>query len=84
MSRPRRDVLRQRLQQVFQEVFDDETIIIEEGTTAEDVDEWDSLTHIILIVATEKEFGLRLNAAEVGKLANVGALLDILVARSMR
>jgi acyl carrier protein len=84
MSRPHRDVLRQRLQQVFQEVFDDETIIIEEGTTAEDVDEWDSLTHIILIVATEKEFGLRLNAAEVGKLANVGALLDILVARSMR
>ena len=84
MSRPHRDVLRQRLQQVFQEVFDDETIIIEEGTTAEDVDEWDSLTHIILIVATEKEFGLRLNAAEVGKLANVGALLDILTVRSTR
>jgi acyl carrier protein len=84
MSRPDRDVLRQRLQQVFQEVFDDETITIEESTTAEDVDEWDSLTHIILVVAAEKEFGLRLNAAEVGKLANVGALLDILVARSTR
>jgi acyl carrier protein len=84
MNRPDRDVLRHRLQQVFREVFDDETIIIEEGTTAEDVDEWDSLTHITLIVAAEKEFGLRLNAAEVGKLANVGALLDILVVRSTR
>jgi acyl carrier protein len=84
MNRPDRDVLRHRLQQVFREVFDDETIIIEEGTTAEDVDEWDSLTHITLIVAAEKEFGLRLNAAEVGKLANVGALLDILAVRSTR
>jgi acyl carrier protein len=84
MNRPDRDVLRQRLQQVFREVFDDDRIIIEEGTTAEDIDEWDSLTHITLIVAAEKEFGLRLNAAEVGKLANVGALLDILVVRSTR
>jgi acyl carrier protein len=84
MNRPDRDVLRQRLQHVFREVFDDDTIIIQEGTTAEDIDEWDSLTHITLIVAAEKEFGLRLNAAEVGKLANVGALLDILVVRSTR
>ena len=79
-----REELQRRLQDVFREVFDDETIVINEGTTAEDVDEWDSLTHIILIVAAEKEFGLRLNAAEVGKLANVGALLDILVVRSTR
>lgn len=84
MNRPDRDVLRQRLQQVFREIFDDDTIIIEDCTTAEDIDEWDSLTHITLIVAAEKEFGLRLNAAEVGKLANVGALLDILVVRSTR
>ena len=84
MTTQDREVLQRRLQEVFREVFDNETIIINEGTTAEDVDEWDSLTHIILIVTTEKEFGLRLNAAEVGKLANVGALLDILVVRSTR
>ena len=79
-----RGVLLRRLQGVFREVFDDETIVIDDHTTAEDVDEWDSLNHVILVVAAEKEFGLRLNAAEVGKLANVGALLDILVARSTR
>ena len=84
MTAPEREVLQQRLQEVFREVFDDETIVINDETTAEDIDEWDSLNHIILIVATEKEFGLRLNAAEVGKLANVGALLDILVVRSTR
>ena len=84
MTAPNREVLQQRLQEVFREVFDDETIVINDGTTAEDVYEWDSLNHVILIVATEKEFGLRLNAAEVGKLVNVGALLDILVARSTR
>ena len=82
MAEKDREELRQRLQQVFREVFDDEGIVIAEGTTAADVEEWDSLMHITLMVATEKEFGLRLNAAEVGKLANVGALLDILVTRS--
>ena len=79
-----RGVLQQRLQGVFRQVFDDETIVINDDTTANDIAEWDSLNHVILVVAAEKEFGLRLNAAEVGKLANVGALLDILVARSTR
>jgi acyl carrier protein len=79
-----RGAMQQRLQDVFRQVFDDETIVINDETTAKDIAEWDSLNHIILVVAAEKEFGLRLNAAEVGKLASVGALLDILVARSTR
>jgi acyl carrier protein len=76
-----RDEVRGRLQEVFREVFDDDTIAINDETISGDIDEWDSLMHITLVVATESEFGLRLNAAEVGKLANVGSLIDILVER---
>ena len=79
-----RSVIQSRLNKVFQEVFDDESIVIFEEMTAKDLTEWDSLMHITLVVAVEKEFGMRLNASEVGKLENVGKMLDILVQRCTR
>jgi len=84
MTAPDRNVLRGRLQNVFREVFDDDTIVINDAMTSDELSTWDSLNHIILVVTAEKEFGLRLNTAEIGKLADVGSLLDILVARSTR
>ena len=80
----RRSGIRKRLQGVFREVFNDDGIDIFDEMTAKDIDEWDSLMHIVLVVAVEKEFGLRLNAAEVGNLENVGAMLTILEARATR
>ena len=80
----RKAQLRDRLNRVFRDVFDDEAIEIFDAMTAKDISDWDSLMHITLIVAVEKEFGIRLNAAEVGKLANVGALLEIILQRSAR
>jgi acyl carrier protein len=71
----------ERLNRVFQEVFDDDEIKITEGTTADDIEDWDSLMHITLVVAIEKEFSIRLNAAEVGKLENVGAMLKLIEAK---
>lgn len=70
-----------RLTKIFHDVFDDDDIVIEDATTAEDIEDWDSLMHITLVLAVEKEFDIRLKAAEVGKLANVGALVDIMVER---
>ena len=69
---------------IFHEVFDDDAIVLRDDLTAEDVEEWDSLTHITLVLAVEKEFGLQLNAAEVGGLANVGKMIDLLVARATK
>ena len=77
----RRQELHGRLNIVFQETFDDDEIQIMDGTTAADIDEWDSLMHITLVVAIEKEFDIRLNAAEVGKLENVGTMLNLIEAR---
>jgi len=74
----KRKAIRERLNVVFQEVFDDDAIEIFDEMTAEDIDEWDSLMHITLVVAVEKEFDVRLNAAEIGKLENVGAMISLL------
>ena len=76
--------VRQKLNRVFRDVFDDDTIEIFDAMTAADIDEWDSVTHITLVLAVEKEFGVRLNAAEVGKLDNVGAMIELLARRSAK
>jgi len=70
--------IKTRLNRVFREVFDDDSIEIFDEMTAKDIPEWDSLMHIILVVAVEKEFIVRLNAAQVGQLKNVGEMLDLL------
>lgn len=77
-----RSELLKRLNIVFCDVFEDDDIELHEAMTAEDIDEWDSLMHITLVISAESEFGIKLKAAEVGKLANVGALLDILIERA--
>jgi len=73
-----RENIRNRLNNIFQDVFDDEKIEIFEEMTAEDIDEWDSLMHVTLVLAVENEFDIRLNASEIGKLQNVGTMLILL------
>jgi acyl carrier protein len=70
-----------RLAVVFNDVFDDETIEITPQLAAKDVDGWDSLTHIRLILSVEKAFKIRFTTAEVGNLANVGDLVALIRAR---
>ncbi len=81
MMEAKRNEIKKRLNRVFGEVFDDEKIEIFDEMTAKDIGEWDSLMHIVLVVATEKEFKVTLNAAEVGELKNVGEMLDLLCER---
>jgi acyl carrier protein len=71
-----------RLNAVFCEVFDDDSIKIFDAMTAEDLDEWDSLSHITLVLAVEREFHIKLKAAEVGRLADVGEMAKLLIERS--
>jgi acyl carrier protein len=71
-----------RLARVFSEVFDDETIEVTPQLTAKDVDGWDSLTHIRLILSVEKAFKIRFNTSEIGNLENVGDLVALIRARA--
>lgn len=64
------------LNKVFQQVFDDNSLSISRSTTANDIDEWDSLTHMNLIVAVELKFGIKFALGELQSLKNVGDLMD--------
>ena len=66
-----------RLQQVFRDVFDDEGLVLRREMTAAEVEAWDSLSHINLLVAIEKEFKFRFDLAEVKGLKNVGEMIDL-------
>ncbi len=70
-----------RLNSVFQEVFDDESIEIFDQMTAKDVGGWDSLMHITLVLAIEKRFAFRFTAEELGQLKSVGEILEVVQQR---
>lgn len=70
--------LRQRLNDIFCEVFDDESIRITDAMTAQDVEEWDSLNHINLIVAVQRSFKIKFTVGEVNNLANVGEFIALI------
>jgi len=66
------DEILNQLQIIFQEVFEDDAIMINLNTTAEDINTWDSLNHINLVVSAEKLFDIRLALGEIAELQNVG------------
>ena len=71
-----------RLTAVFRDVFDDDSIVINENTTANDIDDWDSIEHINLIGAVEEEFGIRFKMREVSGMKNVGEMMNIIAERA--
>ena len=72
-----RDAIYEKLTVIFRDIFDDEDIEINDNTTARDIEDWDSLEQINLLVAMEKEFGIKIPLAEVSKLENVGQMVDL-------
>ena len=69
------------LNEVFQDVFDDESITVNEETTADDIEDWDSLEHINLIAAVEQEFGMKFSMKAVQAMKNVGEMADIIMSQ---
>ena len=71
--------LMEKLQELMRDVFDNDEIEIDEDTTAEDIEEWDSLTNIQLVDAIEKAFGLKLTSKEMMSWDDVGEMADALL-----
>ena len=73
-----REEILEKVNDIFHDVFDDETIEVVEETTAADIEDWDSLTHITLISEIESEFGFTFSMKDVLGMQNVGEMLDII------
>ncbi len=71
-----------KLTAVFRDVFSDDGIELKETTTAGDIEDWDSLSHVNLIVAVEKAFKVKFTTREVQGLKNVGELVALIVRRA--
>ncbi len=69
---------------MFRDVFDDETIRVTPNTTADDIDDWDSLEHITLISAVEREFRMKFKMGEISSMKNVGEMARIVMERAKR
>lgn len=74
----------ERLTEVFRAVFGDDTIVVDDNTTAEDIPEWDSLANVNLMFAVEQEFSLRFRDDDFAGFANVGELRGFLEDRVQR
>ena len=76
-----REAVFETLNEVFRDVFDDESIVVNDATTSDDIEDWDSLEHINLIAAVEQEFGMKFNMGQVVTMKNVGEMVDIILSQ---
>ncbi len=67
----------EKLNDIFQDILDDDSISLTPETTAHDVENWDSLNHVRLMLTVSKTFNVKFSAAEIGKLKNVGDLVTL-------
>lgn len=72
------------LTEIFRTTFDRDDIVLTRATTADDIEQWDSLNHINVLVAMEFRFGIKFQIAEIDELKNVGDLVDIIAAKLAR
>lgn len=71
-----RSEILKKVNEVFIDNLDNDDIVLTESSTADDIEEWDSLTHVQLVVAVEKKLNIRFNAKEIQSWKNVGEMID--------
>ena len=74
-----REEVFERVTDIFRDVFDDDELDISDSTNSEDIEDWDSLEHIQLIVGMEKEFKVKFDIKTVNSLENVGQMVDLIL-----
>jgi len=78
-SKMTRDLIKVELDIVFRDVLDDDSISLSDSTVAEDIEEWDSINHIQLVVQIEKRYKIRFKAAEIQSWENIGEIIDSII-----
>ena len=74
-----REIVLKKLEEIFRDIFDDEKIRLDEQTALVDIENWDSLQNIHVLVAIEVEFGLRISVEEAASLETIGQMLDVII-----
>ncbi len=67
------------VQEIFRDIFDEDDLIITDNTNADEIEEWDSLNHINLVSAIEKEFKIRFALGELQTLKDVGSMIRLMM-----
>ena len=75
----KREEIFEKLNEIFREVFEDDSIVVTEETNSADIEDWDSLTHITLVSSVEDEFGIKFSMKDVIGMKNVGEMVDIIM-----
>lgn len=70
--------VKEKLQGIFRDVFDNDDIVLFDEMTSEDVEDWDSLSHVTLILSIEKAFGIKFTVDEITKTKNVGEFIAVI------
>ncbi len=70
-----------QINEIAKDVFDDENIVLAENTTANDVEDWDSITHVQLLFSVEKQFGIKFTSSEIAKFKNIGEIIACILAK---
>ncbi len=71
-----------KLNVIFRDLFDDDSIVVTPQTTANDIEDWDSLEHITLIATVERTFKMKFKMGEISSMKNVGQMANIIQART--
>lgn len=74
----KKEIIYEKVNEIFRDIFDDEELCVSAETTAADVDGWDSLVHVNLVIAIEKCFGVKFKMEEYATLKNVGVMIDLI------
>lgn len=76
-----REYVYEKMNEIFRNVFDDDSIELEDETSADDIEDWDSLEQINLVVSIENEFEMMFDMNEIANLANVGEMVDLILSK---
>ncbi|MBE6658608.1 MAG: acyl carrier protein [Ruminococcaceae bacterium] len=77
-----RDVVTAKLTEIFRDIFEEDDIVVTDETTAQDIEGWDSLTHLSMISEVESEFKMRFKMKEITAMKNVGEMITIICERA--
>ena len=71
-----------KISEVFFDVLDDDSIVLNELTSSDDIDDWDSLNHIQLVIETERKFNVRFTSSEINEWKNIGEMMNCILKKN--